>query len=136
MSKKKVRILVEIGEESGGRRGWVKHVTRIDESKDDGFAFEGEFLREGTREVPEGALILDCWPTGSRTANRKVASLSVATENGLDEIARVEDWHSESLELRDAAIAHLSASPSREDLIRERQALVARIAEIDALLGN
>ena len=60
------KVIVQIPRE-GRWKSWAKLLERVDRSKPNGFAFEGEFLRRGERaEVPVGSLILVYTEEGSR----------------------------------------------------------------------
>jgi hypothetical protein len=103
-SPQMVRCEIVVGEASGGRRGWVKHVTGIDTTQSGGYAFVGDWLKDGLVDLPAGALVLDCYPTGSRRSGGKTAELCVVTPGkGLVVVAETEEWPKRSLELRDEA---------------------------------
>ena len=73
---------------SGRREGWGKVVKSVDESISTGYAFTGDFLKEGENRVSEGAVIIEMKPTGSAKTNGKSISIYRA-ENG--ELTRVSD---------------------------------------------
>jgi hypothetical protein len=61
-----IRTIIRPATTSGNRKSWLKIVTRVDTSKTNGYAFEGEFLKEGIEiEVPVGAIVIEKEPTGS-----------------------------------------------------------------------
>ncbi|MER7002192.1 helix-turn-helix domain-containing protein [Dactylosporangium sp. NPDC000555] len=131
---------------SAARRSkvWFKALTGIDTSKSDGYAFQGTFANFGeTVEVAEGAwlmsLIEDVRSSG-RLDGRDVTLYQVRD----GKLAEVESWSLGSergwaLLVRDQIAAHMAkpaepATPDVDALLAEREALLARIAEIDALL--
>jgi hypothetical protein len=61
-----VRFNVTTSAASGGRTGWMKHVTSVDLAKKDGYAFGGRFLNENEQyELPVGSIVIEKEPTGS-----------------------------------------------------------------------
>jgi hypothetical protein len=61
-----VRTIIKSASTSGNRKSWLKLVTGVDLSKGNGFAFEGDFLKEGIEiEIPVGAIVIEKEPTGS-----------------------------------------------------------------------
>lgn len=128
---------------SAARRSkfWMKTLTGVDASKSDGYAFLGEFAQyEATIEVADGTWVLgyieDVRSSG-RMDGRDVTLYQVRS----GELTKVEHWYLDAnrgwaLKIRDE-IASLIAAPAAFDidaLLAEREELLARIAEIDALL--
>ncbi len=111
-----VRIDVRKATASGGRVGWLKHVTSINAAAKNGYAFEGEFLASGEQDLPAGALVLEIAPSGSRKSGGKRGYLYEITHGAEDErngagwklLAEVGDWQRESIRLRDLAAARLA----------------------------
>ena len=110
------RILATVGTNSGHRQGWLKYVTKVDPSKTNGYAFEGEFLRAGALvDLPQGAVLVACDPTGSVRNGGKDGSVRVVEKSSedLDEAAPIVfstgDWYSNFLSLRDKVSELLSS---------------------------
>jgi hypothetical protein len=128
---------------SAARRSkfWFKILSGVDASKSDGYAFQGAWANLGeTVEVPDGAWLMsyieDVRASG-KLDGRNVTLYQV--RNGA--LVQVETWTLGSergwaLHVRDAIAAHMAtAEPVNVDnLLTERAALLARLAEIDALL--
>ncbi len=128
---------------SASRRSkhWIKRLTSVDTSQSNGYAFVGDFARfGGTTEVPEGTWYLsyveDVAGSG-RLYSRTVTLYRLAGE----ELVTIETWQLDgsagwALHCRDAIAAHLAAAsePDIDALLAERERLLARIAEIDAIL--
>ena len=139
------RIEYSVPTASRGRRGWVKVVTDVDTTKSNGYAFEGEFLREGEIDLPVGSIIVEKDVGGS--ANRPTWWWSVGTVTAEGEIAWDKEdeskyrrmmWEpTQFLSFRDrvAELVAREAPAGRAALQSERGQLVARIAEIDAALA-
>ena len=89
-----------------GHRHWARHVTSVDTTKTNGFAFDGEWLRVGGKaELPVGAIVLAYSEAGGRRKPCPIAKLFRLAANGDFEVAaeaQGEDW---ALDLRDKAAA-------------------------------
>lgn len=92
-----IRINIEYPAASGRRFGWVKHVTSVDMTKGDGWAFLGEFLKEGENDLPADAVLVKKVPTGS--ARNQGWDGIVMRADGT-ELGRF-DWHRQFLSMRD-----------------------------------
>ena len=126
---------------SAARRSkfWLKVLTGVDTSKSDGYAFQGTFATyEGTVEVAEGTWVLgyieDVRSSG-RMDGRDVTLYQV--RDGA--LVKVDHWYLDekpgwALKIRDEIAKYLAAGPSVDELLAEREQLLARLAEIDALL--
>lgn len=139
MTAPMVRIKLEASTGSGRRRGWLKLVTAVDTSKKDGYAFAGEFLRDGTQDIPVGSIIVEQYPSGSvRNGTDKGDAMRVQADGTLLSFAKTENWRKDFLDFRDAvgaALAKDTLKTSRLDVLaQERRALLERIAEIDRLM--
>jgi hypothetical protein len=74
---------------SGNRKSWFKIVESVDCTKNNGYAFEGDFVKSGIEvELPEGAIIIECQPTGSVKEGGKDGIIHKITSAGLTELAR------------------------------------------------
>lgn len=106
-----VRVRISLGTASGGREGWAKQITSIDNTQRGGYAFLGNFLRPGLYDMAPGTLVLDVYPNGSIRNGGKGAILWIAdatATDGLRRIAHTEDWPAESIQIRDAAVKALA----------------------------
>lgn len=128
---------------SAARRSkqWIKRLDSVDTSQSNGYAFIGDFARfEATVEVPEGTYFLVYVEQSSATRlyGRNVSLLRVQGE----ELTQVEAWNLDAsagwaLKVRDeiaARLAEPAPEPGTDALLAERAELLARLAEIDALL--
>jgi hypothetical protein len=113
----KARVRISNSQASGRRTGWTKHVTSVDTTKNNGYAFEGEFLNDGLHELPVGAVLVSKDPAGSVKHARHEGSVGVVQEDG--SIAWqpcCDNWREDFLLLRDAVQAELSNADPRADL--------------------
>lgn len=133
-----IRINYKAATESGRRRGWGKVVTSVDSGKTNGYAFEGTFLQDGECDLPIGTVVVEMVPGGSIQNSRKMfRAATVRAEGvGLEDAPLYE--REQFLSFRDyvAELVAEGAPVDREALQAERERLLARIAEIDALLAN
>lgn len=84
----KITINLEhIGDPKKGKQ-WSKYVKSIDEGKNNGFAFQGDFLREGEVELPTGATVLRVGFLGSWKNGCLKAEVDKVTAEGLKEVKR------------------------------------------------
>ena len=60
-------VRVQIRRPSGtcGRKGWSKVVSSVDNTKQDGYAFEGQFLNEHQVDLEVGSVLVGHIPVGS-----------------------------------------------------------------------
>ena len=119
----KIIFSYETPTNSGRRRGWGRHVTDVDTSKRNGYAFEGEFLREGENEMPAGVVIVQKSPCGSVANGWWGWKVGTLQEDG--EINwREESWKSQSfLSFRDTVaglVTEAQAPAPRADQLRQR----------------
>lgn len=122
-------------------KSWIKRLDRVDRTKKDGWAFEGEFRQfTGTEEAPLGtyymSVIQDVRSSGR--CDGWDITLYHLEEGGL---ITVDTWTASArgswaLECRDAIADVLEAyGPADHTALREERArLVERIAEIDRVL--
>lgn len=107
-----VTVTVKTEHASGGRQSWWKHITATDASQRGGYAFAGEFLRDGEYEFPVGALLLHVTHQGSAKSGYQVGNLYAVDADGqLREIAAGLNWREQSVSLRKAADEYLSLPP-------------------------
>jgi hypothetical protein len=97
---------------------WAKALTGVDCSKSNGYAFEGQFINEGTRELPVGTLVLyfgECGSRSRRTVDVCVTRIDPTSNTGERQVFYVDElpqngW---SLHVRDR-IAKLFEQPEPE----------------------
>lgn len=66
---------------SGKRESWFKHVTSVDKSVDNGYAFHGTFIPVRQEvELPVGAVVIECVPVGSVKHASKEGWIYVVTD--------------------------------------------------------
>lgn len=112
------KVIVVVPEaEKWARKSWAKRLTRIDTSKANGFAFEGDWLQVGRKaELPVGAVVLSFSLAGSRNRAFPIAKIFRVTAEGEFEVVaetRGDDW---ALDLRDKAaeMVNAPAAPASE----------------------
>lgn len=121
---------------------WIKQLDRVDTSHSAGYAFVGSFRSfEATVEVPDGTWFLSYieHSTATRLTGRTVTVYQVRGT----ELVEVDEWELDAtagwaLKVRDeiAALMAAAAAPDPDALRAERQQLLARLAEINDLLGD
>jgi len=117
-----VRFRPQTETASGRRKGWMKHVTACDETKNNGYAFDGEFLSDGREiELPVGSIIIRVDPQGSVKNNWQSAhALRLEIDGKLTELTPGADadlypgspgldWRDDFLSFRDIVCAALRA---------------------------
>ena len=103
-----------------GKRQWHKHVTAVDKSKDNGYAFEGEFLNDGEHDLPVGAIVISKDPNPSRRdpygaiarCMRVEPDGTLTTTNRQESKSWLDgqDWNEEFLSFRDHVAEQLAVS--------------------------
>lgn len=94
---------------SGNRKSWWKIITDIDASQRGGYAFGGDFLSEGERELPVGSLLLHVTHCGSANRGYQEGTLfAVEADGSLREITIALNWREQSVTLRKAAEGYLA----------------------------
>jgi hypothetical protein len=108
----KVRVKITNETNSGRRRGWTKLVTAVDTTKTNGYAFEGEFLREVEHDLEVGAVLVQKNPEGSVKHAWDAGVCLVVEADGT--LRRVHDetyrWNENFLSFRDL-VARTVAEP-------------------------
>ena len=108
----KVRIKIANDTASGRRTGWTKHVTAVDETKANGYAFEGEFIDDGQHEIDAGSVLISKDPKGSAKNGYHVGCVGIVRADGaIDWTTPCDDWRKNFLDLRDAVAAALNTEP-------------------------
>lgn len=138
MSEATVRIKPAVGHNSGQRRGWAKHVEKINTDYKNGYAFEGQFLSEGKEtELPVGAIILHVDPFGSVNKGWKEAKLTRLNEDGTEtDLIKYTDWQTDKLSIRDAAAEALDQQVGPDLSAIPNDALLAEIYKRQDLLDQ
>lgn len=110
-----VRIKIKNEINSGKRSGWTKHVTNVDMTKTNGYAFEGEFIPGGKEiELPVGAILIQKNPEGSVKNGWWEAEVFRLSEDGtLIDLApdTKYDWKDDFLSFRDLVAEALEQEP-------------------------
>ena len=136
-----VRIKVKSKEASGRRRGWFRHVTDVDQSKTNGYAFEGNFLGDGKEhDLPIGAVVVEKAPAGSVKNGYWEAHIHIVRPDGLEKVTADDDydWVEDFLSFRDKVAEYVNeqnqegspspiASATDEELLTELRARGYRI---------
>jgi hypothetical protein len=98
-----VRVRIEDLESSGHRVGWTKRVTHVNKEAGVGYAFEGEFLADGTLyDLKPGMVLIQKCPAGSVKDNRWDGWVMKLKPDGTFECLANGDWYKDHLMLRDA----------------------------------
>jgi len=98
---KLVTVTIVTRTASGRRESWLKHVTSIDSTQKDGYAYVGDFLSEGQHEIDSGSIVIECIPCGSVKNGYKEGLIYKVQDNGeLKEISERYDWKTESVSFR------------------------------------
>lgn len=121
-------------------KSWIKNLDRVDTTKSDGYAFVGQFARFGaTVEIPVGSYYLayeEDVSSAGKLRGRAVYLYRVKADGEWDEACfELDESYGWALKVRDK-IAEVVNGSSREGLEQEKAALLVRLAEIDALLGD
>lgn len=113
----KVRITVNVQTNSGNRRGFYKLVTKVDESKNNGYAFIGDFLNSGTEyDVPVGSVLVEKAPEGSVKNAWNSGNCSIVGVDGIQYTVHPKDkkeyrWEKEFLSFRDLVAKVVAMTP-------------------------
>lgn len=116
---KTVRIRPEVNTASGLRKGWIKHVKGVDETKSDGYAFDGDFLTGGREvELASGAILLRVDPEGSVQKGWKSGHVFRLEDDGslTDLTEKTLSWKLDFLTIRDIVAEALGAQGEQSPL--------------------
>lgn len=130
--------------QNGRCKHWIKILTGVDRSQSNGYAFQGNFAHfESTVELDEGAWVMSF--VEDRAGSLQLRSIGVTLyqlRNG--DLATVEKWTlgpqaGWALHVRDKIANYMETkpepvAPNVDELLAEREQLLARLAEIDAQL--
>lgn len=118
-----IRMNLSLCYTSGNRKSWFKRVTKVDKTKKDGYAFDGEFL-PGDKEIelPVGAVIIEKEPGGSVKNSTWTGKIYVVVAEPDEKRCNAHlalkaryDWQSEFLSFRDMVAEYLQQSASCEE---------------------
>jgi hypothetical protein len=98
-----VRVKIKNETNSGNRKGWSKLITGVDIAKTDGYAFQGNFLRDNTEtDVEIGSVIVQKHPEGSVKHSWESGHCYTVGEDGqLHETGKAHNWFKDFLSFRD-----------------------------------
>ena len=110
----KTRVRIKTYHNSGGRTSWTKTLTKIDHSKNNGYAFVGKFLTNYAEyDLEIGTVLISCNPEGSAKSGYKSGHVYVVNETGYQEVeetkGQVLDWHKNFLSIKDIAEKYLNS---------------------------
>lgn len=98
---KTVTVDIRPSQASGKRKSWHKHVTSVDSSKQNGYAFDGDFLSDGENELDVGSVVIECVPCGSVRNGWKDGVIYVVDNDGsLEKLSDTYDWSEQFVSFR------------------------------------
>jgi len=114
------RIRLTASANSGNRRSWYKHVTNVDCTKTNGYAFSGDFIPEDTVvDIETGAIVIECVPRGSVKHNWKEGKVYKIEADGSSTLLFPDttfDWRKDFLNFRDK-VAELLAPKDKVQMV-------------------
>jgi hypothetical protein len=132
-----VKVRISLPASKDKRKSWRKILTGIDKTKDNGYAFLGDFIstyKNKDIELPVGTIILVYDEVGSVTHHPAVYVYRVDGEFQLTELFCSYSWNWD-FELRDEVAKLFEDNEAKkEKLTIEKEALLKRLDEINALL--
>lgn len=130
-----VRVKVEKPKGTGRRVGWNKVVTRVDDAKTGGYAFDGQFLDERQADLDVGSVLVGQIPVGSASTGNHWR-VGVVSIDGVEWENRT--WPQDRfLDFRDHVKTLLRGPHHDVAALREERArLMQRIKEIDLLIAQ
>ena len=130
-----VRVQVKKPTGTGRRQGWNKVVSRIDNTKQGGYAFEGRFLDERQVDLKVGSVLVGQIPVGSATYGNHWR-VGVVSAHGVEWEDRT--WSLDRfLDFRDHVETLMNDTHDDMEALRDERAhLVERIKEIDLLIDQ
>lgn len=85
-NKEAKKVIVDLPTFDKRHKNWIKHVTRVNAEKSNGYAFEGNFIRPGsTVELPEGSILLYYYGDGSVKNHTIEVEVHKITLEGLED---------------------------------------------------
>ena len=130
-----IRVQLKRPTGTGRRVGWNRVVTSVDDTKSDGFAFEGPFLDERQVDLQVGSVLVSRVPVGS-------ARSGFHWRVGVVGTGRIEweetTWPPEQfLDCRDRVKSRLPSRDADIEALRDEKArLLRRVADIDLLIDQ
>lgn len=122
---KTVRIVIENPTASGHRLGWSKHVTFVDSTKTNGYAFGGKFLNNGEYDLPLGAVVVEKAPSGPANRPSDTGYCYRVAPDGPERLDEGLDWDKQFLTFRDLVADALGAGCTEA-----KEATVSVLAEL------
>ena len=127
-----IRVRVKKPTGTGRRVGWNRVITGVDDTKRDGYAFEGSFLDEHQIDLQVGSVLVSRIPVGSARSGYHWR-VGVVGTGGVEWEDKT--WpHEDFLDFRDHVKELLRPEDEIEALREERKQLLRRVAEIDLLI--
>ena len=114
---------------SGRRTGWAKTVTSVDMDQPNGYAFDGDFLKDGENAIEEGTIVIEMTPAGSAKTDGKEVAIYRAGDGQLNRVDdRDYDLKKEIESLKIAVADQLGATvnPLAEFTLKELEAEIER----------
>ena len=106
-----VKVYIKIGGDRRKGKCYARLITGIKPGVENGFAFEGRFLREGEHDLPPGAVVLVREEKGSWKYHRPLATLFKVTTGGLQEVGKFY-YDTQFISLRDKILELLEQQPN------------------------
>ena len=131
-----VRLKIQNEIASGRRSGWTKLVTKVDVTKKNGYAFEGEFLNECEHDLNEGDIVIQKNPEGSVKNGWSTGVCYRVTQNGLERLHETTfDWREDFLSFRDFVAKALDQKPETncKDCLEKDKRIEELLKEIESL---
>lgn len=93
----------------GVRRGWTKLVKDVDTTKDNGFAFLGNFLSSGIQDLPIGSILVQKNPEGNfKQGWHSAVCLQVLPDGRLRVVSQGLSWSRDFLRFREIVLHWLN----------------------------
>ena len=134
--------------------GWIKQITALDKTKNNGYSHIGDFVGNKSIWIRSGSIFLDCSKSGSRKNQHWSYTLFKINADGVGEVIPLDDmghvaygwdgqggdWAVEFWPAIEKTLAEQAekypAIDEKATLREERGRLLARISEINAVLGD
>lgn len=110
-----MRTKLENFSTTGNRTNWYKKVTSVDTQVNNGYAFDGIFLKkEAEIELNDGDVIIEKCPRGSNKHRWNAGVIYKVINNRLEKIGKEYDWGEEFLSFRDKVAEILNEQVKNE----------------------
>ena len=124
-----VRVQLKPPTGTGGRVGWNRLVEGVDDSRKDGFAFDGPFLDDRQTDLEVGSVLVSRIPVGSARSGFHWR-VGVVGTGGVEWEEKT--WPPDHfLDFRDHVKELLYPEDEIDSLREKRAALLQQVAEID-----